>query len=435
MFGKSRVHMSDGFHQVMPRGNGGHEIFPDPQDGHQFQERRIHPNPARARGTIRRPETKPRRPSSVLAVLSLLAISAIWPGAPAAGAEAPNVAMDDEHIVFWYPAGWGAFAGQSLEVAQDDSPPADGQPGPTAAADEIRALESLPTLEDRELGDPVRDEAGDIPQWDRALPFLAQKVIDLGFELPEPYGAAIIPVWTRQDLILDDLSISVNGGPMTAITFVDFVDPSVESISAQFKLDAWLFPFMNVYAAVGYVDGVSTIPLSIAVEDLLPSICSGAPRPPSCDQTLSAVAEAEFEGTNFSLGTNLAMGWSRYFFVLPITYTWSNINIVNNRIESLTVSPRIGVTRDVGELGTFAAYGGATYLDADVDITGSVTFDTSGIIGGSTTIDYEINQRNKDKWNLLLGFNWDVNRRWMLQAEVGFGGSRDQFISSATYRF
>lgn len=282
----------------------------------------------------------------------------------------------------------------------------------------------------------MRDEKGDIPQWDRALPFLAQQVIDLGFDLPNPYGVAVIPVWTRQDLVLSDLAISVNGGPMTPVTAVKFTDPSVENGTVQFKADAWLFPFMNIYATVGYLNGQATIPLSIAARDLLPSLCSGPLAPPECNQTLSAVAEPEYEGTTFSLGTNLAMGWSRYFVTLPITYTWANVNIVDTTVETLNVSPRIGVTGSVGELGTLAAYMGMTYLDAEIDLTGSVTFDTSAIPGGgSTTIDYKINQRNKDKWNFLLGFSWDIDQRWMAQAEVGFGGSREQFISSATYRF
>ena len=50
-----------------------------------------------------------------------------------------------------------------------------------------------PTLENRELGEPIVNEDGEAQVWGRALPFLGQKVLDLGFELPNPYGVAIIP--------------------------------------------------------------------------------------------------------------------------------------------------------------------------------------------------------------------------------------------------
>ncbi len=86
-----------------------------------------------------------------------------------------------------------------------------------------------------------------------------------------------------------------------------------------------------------------------------------------------------------------------------------------------------------------STYIGATYLDAKFDITGSVTFDTrdSGVpgVGDTTTVDYKITQKNKEKWNYLIGFNWDITKSWSAQAEAGFGGSRSNLISSATYRF
>jgi hypothetical protein len=35
----------------------------------------------------------------------------------------------------------------------------------------------------------------------------------------------------------------------------------------------------------------------------------------------------------------------------------------------------------------------------------------------------------------LLGFNWEMNRNWSVMLEAGFGGSRENFIAGATYRF
>ena len=43
-------------------------------------------------------------------------------------------------------------------------------------------------------------------------------------------------------------------------------------------------------------------------------------------------------------------------------------------------------------------------------------------IGDETTLDFVIRQRNRDRWNYLVGFNWEVGRAWSLQAEIGFGG-------------
>lgn len=292
-----------------------------------------------------------------------------------------------------------------------------------------------PTLEERELGEANLDADGDKILWDHPLPFLAQDVIDLGFDLPLPFGIAIIPGWVQQDLILDQLAIAVNDGPKTDIDFVDFGTPQVQNTTMQLKLDAWVFPFMNVYATVGVLDGKGAIPIKIEGQDLFPAVCNVSPNLPICVRTFSEVANIDYTGENVAVGVNLAMGWKEYFVTLPITYAWTDVNIIDTTVTALHISPRFGMTSTTANGGLLSAFVGATYLDAEVDLAGTVAFDTPGGPGGDiTTVDFEINQRNKDKWNYVLGFNWDISKKWSVMLESGFGGSRQNFISGITYR-
>jgi hypothetical protein len=233
-------------------------------------------------------------------------------------------------------------------------------------------------LEERDLGEPNIDDDGERVMWHRKLPFLAQQVIDLGFELPNPYGVAIIPGRIRQDLILENLAIGVNGPPDREIDFVDFGTPSVENNVFQLKLDAWVFPFLNVFTTVGLFDGDATIPLKFEGTDLFPTLCTITPSAPACVRTYSAVAKPSYEGTNISLGINLAMGWDRFFVALPITYAWTDVDIIDNTVTALNITPRIGMTGDMGDRGSVAVFVGATYLRAEVDIAGSINLDTPG---------------------------------------------------------
>lgn len=50
-------------------------------------------------------------------------------------------------------------------------------------------------------------------------------------------------------------------------------------------------------------------------------------------------------------------------------------------------------------------------------------------------VDFEIDQRNKDRWNYLVGGNYDFSKSFAVQAEVGFGGSREHVIAGAMLRF
>jgi len=301
---------------------------------------------------------------------------------------------------------------------------------------DYQATQIYPTLEYRDLGEQNLDDEGERILWKYRLPFFAQQVIDLGFELPNPYGVAIIPARIRQDLVLEDLAIGVNGPPDTEIDFVDFGTPSVENSALQLKLDAWVLPFLNVFATIGVFDGKANIPLTFEGSDLFPDVCAITPNAPMCVRTYSAVAKPNYEGKNIALGMTLAMGWDRFFVAVPVTYAWTDVNIINETVTALNITPRIGMTGDMGERGTVAVFIGATYLSAEVDLSGEIELDTpNGPEGDTTTLAFRISQRNKDPWNALLGFNWEMNKNWSVMAEAGFGGSRENFILGATYRF
>jgi hypothetical protein len=44
-------------------------------------------------------------------------------------------------------------------------------------------------------------------------------------------------------------------------------------------------------------------------------------------------------------------------------------------------------------------------------------------------------QHNRDCRNYLTGFNWESSCARSLQAEIGFGRSRDNLVASGTYRW
>jgi hypothetical protein len=70
-------------------------------------------------------------------------------------------------------------------------------------------------------------------------------------------------------------------------------------------------------------------------------------------------------------------------------------------------------------------------MKTDLTITGTVS-----ALDGALTIDYKVDQINRDRWNALLGFNWDINKKLAWSAEYnGFMGSRDAFITSINWRF
>jgi hypothetical protein len=275
--------------------------------------------------------------------------------------------------------------------------------------------------------------------WDRSLPFLAQKVIDEGYDLPLPYGISINYSNVSQDMYLGSLNVGLNGSEIVPFEFVSFENAVANSEAVQLKIDAWLFPFMNVYGMIGRVDGEAPVDVLLDGNGMLDILGINCPSPdPLClflkDNIITLPIKAPFAGTTYGVGAVLAGGWNNWFVTIPFNFTYADMDTTKTEGIATTVTPRFGRVIGLERYGNLALYAGGNYLNAELDVAGTVYLPVPG--GDSLQVDYEIEQKNKDKWNILLGYNWDITRRWSWMAEYnGFIGSREAFITSITYRY
>ena len=54
---------------------------------------------------------------------------------------------------------------------------------------------------------------------------------------------------------------------------------------------------------------------------------------------------------------------------------------------------------------------------------------------GSAIIRYGLDKQVSQKWNGLIGMQYQYNKRWMLRSEAGLIGDRKSFLVSLNYRF
>lgn len=271
--------------------------------------------------------------------------------------------------------------------------------------------------------------------WNRKLPILAQAVIDEGYDLPLPWGISIVYANVEQAMLLEELQVGINGKAQEPFEFVEFSNAEAHNETVQLKVDAWLFPFMNIFAMFGQVEGDAPLDVLLDGNDMLEHIdhtCSG-PLDPLClllkDKTITLPIVAPFSGQTYGIGTTLAGGWNDWFVALPFNATYADMNGTNTDGLALTATPRFGYVFNLGRGGSLALFAGGNYLYTDLTVRGSVGIDDL------VTIDYTVDQRNQDEWNLVTGFNWDLNRHlsWSLEYN-GYIGSRDAWITSLTWR-
>lgn len=274
--------------------------------------------------------------------------------------------------------------------------------------------------------------------WPYRLPFLAQKVVDQGYDLPIPYGVSLTAVDIEQDIVVEDLAVSFDGGERSPYDFVSFENTYVQNQSFQLKADAWLFPFLNVFGLLGNVSGDVSSDVNLDGNTLLDQIGADCDRiipPLEClllrDKNLVLPIRVDVNNvTSYGFGAVLAGGWKGWFAALPISvsYTKGKQSITHGR--NLTITPRIGRMFNLGNKGNLSLFVGGNHLESDLEIEG--VFDVPDT---EIQIDYRIKQQNLDPWNVVVGLNWEFSRHiaWSLEYN-GFTGSREAWISALSFR-
>jgi hypothetical protein len=84
--------------------------------------------------------------------------------------------------------------------------------------------------------------------------------------------------------------------------------------------------------------------------------------------------------------------------------------------------------------GNKAKYEGANRL---LEKAGNLLNAVDGALStaSTSTVQYSLDKNLKNMWNFIVGGQFQLNKHWMIRAEYGFLGSRQQFLSGLQFRF
>jgi len=229
-------------------------------------------------------------------------------------------------------------------------------------------------------------------------------------KLPLPIGIGATFYYQEQDYALNRLGVSSPLAPIDP-ALVAAVAPGVEIdnelVEVNLKLDAWLLPFLNVYALVGYIDGETDVNIG---------------------QPFGAI-NVDYGGLVYGPGVTLVGGIDNFFGSLTAVYTWADLDTSGSTIESLVVMPRVGYSLpDFGATKGVELWVGAMYLDTEENHEGSVMLPTMG------PIDYEVELEQDEDWSYLIGAHVALTDRVGIEVEGGFG-DRTSGTASIGLRF
>lgn len=328
------------------------------------------------------------------------------------------------------------------------------------------ASNSQETGRPKPIGNGPNRPANSDKVWDRVLPIGGQVAIYNGYDLPLPFGISFLYSHIEQDQSITNLKVGYGGPANTKIDFLSFDTFRSKTDTPQLKIDAWILPFLNVFATVGRIKGTIDIKMSMpkgsvatsdpvtnAVNDGIQAYCSNNPRkckvignnlPDNKPNIFNGDpwqlnAEAEIEGYNYSFGAMLAGASGDWFYTMPIVYTQTDMEKTNVSGGTLNIQPRIGYNFSLDYGIDLALYTGASYMDSRQHLSGGFnleTMESTQDYDAPHTIAFSVDQENTNKWAGIIGFNLNVNKHFSTALEyTGLIGDREQLILMVNGRF
>lgn len=329
-------------------------------------------------------------------------------------------------------------------------------------------------------------------EYPYALPIWGKKVAKKGYELPYSAGINVNYLWQESSLVLNNLNIGFNNGPMHNLDeIIRFHDATAAANAVNIRPDIWLFPFLNVYAILGKAKTSTAIDAGV----WLPG------KDNTWTQVTSFQTKANFDATIFGIGFTPTFGIGGGWAALDMNMAWTDVSALDKPVFTYVIGPRLGKGFKLKKPGrSVAVWVGGFRVQFSSETNGSINLSevipTDGLqakvdagsakvenkqaevdgwwsgltpveqknpvnqakyatanraLGAagnlfssldaalndpeSATVQYSLEKNLKDKWNFIVGSQFQLNKHFMLRAEYGFLGSRQQFLGGVQYRF
>lgn len=302
-------------------------------------------------------------------------------------------------------------------------------------------------------------------EYNYKFPIWGQKVYEKGFDIPYPAGLMANYMWMEQGIDITNMQLGLKTNnldiPLTSVDFIQFGDNSNTSYTFNVRPDLWVFPFLNVYGIFGY--GNSHTEVNLIKPLNLQSVV---------EQNISTVG----------VGVMGAGGIGPVWFSVDANFTWNKPELLDKATRVNVLGLRIGKTftfKNKPE-SNIAVWAGGMHIKMSSETNGQIQLSEAipgfedktdqivtdyndwhdanyddltfiqkkvvddvldPIVGridaadGSAIIRYGMDKQVAQKWNGLVGMQYQYNKRWMLRSEAGLIGDRKSFLVSLNYRF
>lgn len=292
------------------------------------------------------------------------------------------------------------------------------------------------------------------------LPILGKGAYKKGYDIPFPLGVGIAYFAQRQRVEISSTQISFNDSqPVDLTGVIEFGNIVNYSNAWSIRPNFWILPFVNLYAVFAAGNSQTEVPLV---------------------KPINFTTTQEFRANTAGVGATLAGGFHGIIVIVDQNYNWVDLDAFVEPVPAYNLDMRVAhnfVNARRADR-SLTIWFGAFYQQIKNDTKGTIyvkdlfpgltpekkdeirqDFDQwyddlspaqhividplinhikdffDGKNPGDGQINYFLDKKLANGWNMIFGAQYQHNKTWQLRTEVGTFGERTQFLINLNYAF
>ncbi len=248
-------------------------------------------------------------------------------------------------------------------------------------------------------------------QWQTVLPILGAEAEAKGHTLPRAFGLMPGFYHGRRHISVSDSQVTIRRMTIPADRLTDVKVKSRE-LNWCMRLDAWLFPFLNIYGLIGYTREDAYAGVAVTPLNQLRRLIGKRPRD-------LVDLHMDLTGATYGAGFTLVGGYNNFFASYDSNYTISALrgdlpfdNTLSPDVKALLNSIRVGWRSRIAGY-KLASWLGGTYWDTTNTIKGTPRVPVIG------PVKFRVREKTKDPWSAHIGTNVEMSESLQMVLDLG----------------
>ena len=247
-------------------------------------------------------------------------------------------------------------------------------------------------------------------KWQTVLPVLGEEAEAKGHTLPLAFGVMPSFYSGRRHISVSDAQVSIKGRTIAVDGLTDIKVKSRE-LNWALRLDAWLFPFMNIYGLFGYTREDADASVGLTPYDRLRKRFGRHPK--------DFDIHIDLTGVTYGVGYTLVGGYKKFFASYDWNYTISALrgniplgNSLSPDVKAMLNSVRLGWRAQAADC-KINFWIGETYWDTTNTIKGDPRVPVLG------TVKFRVREKTSKPWSTHIGTNVELSPSIQLVLDMG----------------